>query len=73
VDSEPHIKIPGVLNPQPPGHKEDLYVGPDKDISLKAGELVCSGLENGKKEEELCMGSWEESNMGAGINSATGI
>ena len=27
----------------------------------------------GKKEEELWMVSWEESNMGAGINSATGV
>lgn len=41
------------LESQPPGHKEDRQVGPDKDTSLKSGGVVCPGLTWRSLEAEL--------------------
>lgn len=50
-----------LLESQPPGHKEDIQGGPDKDVSLKAGVVVWSGHS---------WGSLESGVLGGGINDS---
>ena len=58
LESESHKEIlTSVFESQTGGHKENIQIGPDKDISLKAKGVVCSGL-SWKSLETIPLGEY---------------